>query len=107
MASIENDKINEVLAQLELKKQASLEAIGAQAAAYAADKSPVRTGRLRASMAHRVVPDEDSVQIGTNVEYAIYQELGTSKFEGHHMLRNAVANHTDEYKRLVEMIFKG
>lgn len=38
-------------------------------------QAPVDTGRLRASITHEA--EEDGVIIGTNVHYAIYQELGT------------------------------
>ena len=60
-----------------------LEAIGQDAAATAASKAPVDTGRLKNSISHAVVPDEKAVYIGTNVHnkdgknYAIYHELGT------------------------------
>ena len=43
------------------------------------------------------------VYIGTNVEYAPGIELGTHRSAGAvHFLQDAVANHTDEYKRLME-----
>ena len=37
--------------------------------------APVDTGRLRASIA--TTPDVDSVLVGTDVEYAAFQEYGT------------------------------
>ena len=43
------------------------------------------------------------VYIGTNVEYASGIELGTHRSAGAvHFLQDAVANHTDEYKKLME-----
>ena len=43
------------------------------------------------------------VYIGTNVEYAPGIELGTHRSAGAvHFLQDAAANHTDEYKRLME-----
>lgn len=43
------------------------------------------------------------VYIGTNVEYAPGIELGTHRSAGAvHFLQDAVANHTDEYKRIME-----
>lgn len=44
---------------------------------------------------------EKAVYIGTNVEYAPYVEFGARGKEGKHMFRNAVTNHTEEYKRLL------
>ena len=48
--------------------------------------------------------DKDkSVYIGTGVEYAIGIETGSHrKAGGVHFLQDAAANHTDEYKRLME-----
>ena len=47
------------------------------------------------------------VYIGTNVEYAPGIELGTHRSAGAvHFLQDAVANHTDEYKKLMEDIMK-
>ena len=43
------------------------------------------------------------VYIGTNVEYAPGIELGTHRSAGAvHFLQDAVTNHTDEYKKLME-----
>lgn len=46
--------------------------------AHAQANAPVDTGRLRASI---MVTNDDDLHavVGTGVEYAIYQELGTSK----------------------------
>ena len=48
--------------------------------------------------------DKDkAVYIGTGVEYAIGIETGSHrKAGGVHFLQDAAANHTDEYKRLME-----
>lgn len=41
--------------------------------------APVDTGRLRSSITHRIGKDSQGpyAEIGTDVDYAIYQELGT------------------------------
>jgi HK97 gp10 family phage protein len=41
----------------------------------------IKTGRLRASITHRVVYEDAQVvgEVGTNVEYGVYLEYGTSK----------------------------
>ena len=50
---------------------------------------------------------EPSVYIGTNVEYAPGIELGTHRRAGAvHFLQDAAANHTEEYKRLMESSMK-
>ena len=104
----------------------ALWAIGATAEGYAKDNCPVDTGRLRNSITHATIdrhnsgtspaesedyathgsPDEFTVVIGTNVEYAPYIEAGSSKTSAHHMLRDACQNHTDEYKAIAEAALK-
>ena len=94
------DYSKEVLAALEKGKRNALTAIGVTAETYAKQETPVDTGRLRNSISHSV--DGEAVYIGSNVEYAPYVELGTSRAKAHHMLQKAATEHTDEYKRLME-----
>lgn len=47
----------------------------------------IDTGRLRASLTHEVVADKLLVRIGTNVKYAIFVFLGTSKMVARPVLR--------------------
>ena len=60
----------------------------------------VDTGRLSNSISHTV--DGEAAYIGSNVEYAPYVELGTSRAKAHHMLQKAATEHSAEYKRLAE-----
>lgn len=79
----------------------------ANASSYSADK-PDKSGVLKSGKYPRSKAEEGTyVTIGSNVEYAIYQELGTSRgVKPKHFLKNAVADHTDEYKRIIEDSFK-
>lgn len=93
------DNSAKIIAEFERKKDRALHAIGEAAVSYAKKDTPVDTGRLRNSEDHKVIGND--VYIGTNVEYAQYQEFGTSRgIEGKHFLRNAAANHMDEYKQI-------
>lgn len=83
----------------------ALEAIGLTAEGYAKKMCPVDTGRLRASISH--ARDDNAAYIGTNVEYAAYVELGTSKMKPRPYLRPAAANHADEYKQIVKAALRG
>ena len=95
----------------------ALEAIGLTAEKHAVEEisrvvydtpeSPnyVRTGRLRNSISHAM--DDDSAYVGTNVEYAAYVELGTSKMAPRPFIRPAAANHADEYKQIVKAALRG
>lgn len=103
----------------------ALEKIGLVAERYAKEKCVVDTGRLRNSISHQT--DEDTVYIGTNVEYAPYVEFGTGVYaegggratpwsyqdssgEWHTTsgmrpqpyLRPAIDNHLAEYKQIVQ-----
>lgn len=62
----------------------------------------VRTGRLRNSISWAVDTDEPAAYIGSNVEYAPYVELGTSKMGARPFLKPAAENYIEEYKGLLE-----
>ena len=88
---------------------AALEAIGLTAERHAKADCPVDTGRLRNSITHMVDEGEQSVYIGTNVEYGKYVELrdSTHHISGKaHFLRDAAANHGSEYRRIAEAQLK-
>lgn len=116
--------------------EAALEAIGNQAVSHAKSNitaaGRVDTGALRNTVSHAVATDENAVYVGTNQEYAVYNELGTgiyleggggrqtpwfyvdAKGEGHfthgmkpiHFLRNSVQDYVDEYQQIAEKIIK-
>lgn len=50
----------------------ALIAVGATAESYAAEECPVDTGRLQNSITYAVDMGDNSVVIGTNVEYAAF-----------------------------------
>lgn len=79
----------------------ALEKIGITAENYAAQRCPVDTGRLRASITHILMPDESAVYIGTNVEYAQAVELGTSKQKAQPYLKPAATDHKDKYQKIL------
>lgn len=96
--------VDEVLAEFHDRVPVILEALGIEAEGNAVteitDLGAVDTGRLRGSISHAT--DEDTAYVGTNVEYAPYVELGTYKMAARPFLRNAIVNHIDEYKDIVE-----
>ena len=98
------DHSQEVKAELDRRIPVILEALGLEAEGNAIDEittlGAVDTGRLRGSISH--THDDDTAYIGTNVEYAPYVELGTSRMEARPFLRNAISNHADDYKRIIE-----
>ena len=124
----------EVLSELERKKNLALEAICMKAEGYAKDNikngDRIDTGRLRNSITY-VIRDNNGF-IGTNVEYAPYIEYGTGIFatkgngrkepwiykdaKGHfhytrgippiHFLKKAAEDHVDEYKKLAKQVLQ-
>lgn len=85
---------------------------GIQAENYTRANCPVDTGNLRNSITSAVggqgvapKASEPYVVIGTNVEYAPYQELGTSKMQaanrGRGFLRPAINDHIREYEHII------
>ena len=130
------DNSDEVLDAVRTQIEAALEAIGNQAVSHAkqniTEAGRVDTGALRNSISHVVRASEQTVYVGTNQEYAVYNELGTGIYleggggrttpwmyvdkngEGHwtrgmkpiHFLKNAVTNHTDEYRAIAEQYLK-
>lgn len=77
-----NNNAADVLKATAEQKQRALEAVGIQAEGDVKDEitdlDAVDTGRLRRSIAHQV--DGDSVEVGTNVDYAVYVHEGTGKY---------------------------
>lgn len=126
------DNSKQVLLALEQAIEDALFAVGAKAETHAKALTPVDTGKLRNSItfalsgkeAHiksysgdngeeggeykGVAPNDNkkAVYIGSNVNYAIYRELGTSKSGGAHMLQRAATEHGDEYKTIFKDIMK-
>lgn len=120
------DNSEEVLSSMRDAAIRALEKCGLTAEGYAKRLTPVDTGNLRNSITHQVSPDADEVQIGTNVEYAPYVELGTGKYaeggrptpwvyqddEGNWhwtagnpaqpFLKPAVADHAQTYRNIIE-----
>ena len=106
----------------------ALERCGMEAEGYAKDLVPVDTGRLRNGITHAVAENEMAAYVGTNVEYGVYQELGTGIYaEGgggrptpwvyqdangnwhwtagnpaQPFLKPAVADHAQTYRNIIE-----
>ena len=98
------DNSEQVLSAMEKAIKNGLEAIGLTAEGHAKKITPVDTGRLRNSISHSV--DGEAAYIGSNVEYAPYVELGTSRAKAHHMLQKAATEHSAEYKQLVKEAYE-
>ena len=109
---------------------AALEECGLTAERYAKGNCPVDTGNLRNSITHQMDGD-NRVLIGSAVEYSTYLELGTGKYteggrktpwlyedakgnwhrtsgqKAQPYLKPALADHVDEYKRIIKANLEG
>lgn len=125
-----NDYSKEVLETMHDAVLKALERCGNVAEGYAKDlvSSPGKTGTgaLRNSITHKLDPEEPAVYIGTDQDYAIYQELGTGIYadggrpdpwvyqdddgnwhwtrgnRAHPFLKPAVADHTKTYSNIIK-----
>ena len=100
------DNSGAVLNALQTQILSALEEIGLTAEAHAKlelENKPRRidTGNLRNSITHQTEATGEAVQIGTNVEYAIYVHEGTRKMAPNRFLKNAVMKNVNEYKQIV------
>lgn len=96
---------DEVLDELDNALEVALEEIGLTAEGFAKKKCPVDTDRLRNSISH--ASTEDTAYVGTNVEYAVYVEMGTVNTKPQPYLRPAVTEHKDTYRAIVKRNLKG
>lgn len=78
------DNSEDAITALELAVPAMLEEIGLKVEAYAKANitaaGRIDTGVYRNKITHRVHPLERAVYVGSNLEYAIYNELGTGRY---------------------------
>ena len=79
-----------------------LDGVSRDAASTARDFAPHRTGTLQNSITNMVVPDELAAYIGTDVNYAVYQEFGTSRIAGKHYLKAGVTLHASDYEKWLQ-----
>lgn len=102
LVEIREDNARQIAEAIDNALAKALEEIGLTAEGYAKKLCPVDTGRLRNSITHVTRPSEKAVYVGTNVEYAQYVELGTSRAKAQPFLVPAAANHGDTYRRILE-----
>lgn len=98
------DNSDKVLRELAERKPIALEECGLVAEGYAKRLCPVDTGNLRNSITH--TQSGDAEYIGTNVEYAPYVEMGTTRTRAQPFIKPAVADHTDQYRMIIEKYLK-
>lgn len=100
-------KLNGIEAKLENAQKRGLILGGMLVAQRATQKAPIDTGRLKRSITNSMPKSEGKsrfrVDIGTNVEYAPYQEFGTRFMEAQAYLRPAL---NESRKEVIQLIAK-
>lgn len=91
---------DEAISEMKQKVTTALTRCGFEMERYAKENAPVDTGRLRNSIGNYV--DDDTAYVGTNVEYAPYQEFGTSRQSGKAFLAPAIEDHIPQYRDIIE-----
>lgn len=99
---VEADNTAQVLDMKDRAVTTAMEAVALKAEAYGKINCPFVTGRLRNSITGE--SDEKTAQVGTNVEYGPYVELGTSRMAERPFIKPAIENHLDEYKQIIQVI---
>ena len=99
------DNSKEILSAFDKAMHNGLTAVGMTAEGHAKKNCPVDTGRLRNSISTAVDDSEEAAYIGTNVEYAPYVELGTSRMAARPFLKPAATEHGEEYKAIAKAAF--
>ena len=66
------------------------------------DNAGKRRGSYSGTAPEEGGSNENAVYIGTNVEYSSYVELGTINMDAQPFLKPAVADHANEYRKIIE-----
>lgn len=109
----------EVKEEMKRKLQMALNAVGMDAVSTSSSVCPVDTGRLKNSITWATkthcnmmvgetavgnVGEDNKCYIGTNVEYAPYQEFGTATgIPAKHFLQYGASAHASQYKQIIQM----
>lgn len=99
------DNSQEVIRAIEESAKNALKEIGLYVEGQAKLLTPVDTGNLRGSISHKIASEKE-VHIGTDVEYAVYVEKGTSRQKAQPYLTPAVENNLVEIARIIQKHFK-
>lgn len=105
--TVKQDNTDQAVDGIDSAIGVALEKIGLLAENYAQKKCPVDTGNLRGSITHEVDTGDNAVYVGTNVEYAPYVELGTSRQKAQPFLRPAASEHGEQYRKVLKKALGG
>lgn len=103
MIRVDRNNIPEINQKLDLAMERAFTAIGIIGVRNVGYLTPVDSGTLKESLNFQA--DSTKVIIGTNVEYAVYQELGTIKMraanKGRGFLRFAIRKSLKDFRGII------
>lgn len=104
-AEIRNDNRSKIKAELRDALAKALDESGKVVRDIAKANAPYRTGNLYRSITSKM-NGETEVQIGSDVEYAAYVELGTSRMKAKPYLKRAADDNRDQIGAIFEKYLK-
>lgn len=97
---IKADNKDEAIRILNQRVETALEAAGIFIEVQAKKNSPVDTGNLRNSITHET--EGNTTNIGSNVEYAPYVEMGTSRHSAQPFLAPAINDNLSKIESIIK-----
>lgn len=98
--------IDKALKKIDDDLNDKLEKVGDLVSTAAKQNAPVKTGNLRNSISYSVNKVIKSVTIGTDVIYAVFQELGTKKILPTFFLTRALNENKDNINSILNVKIK-
>lgn len=108
MSSIDvklNSNVKLVGAEFEKATKKALESVGIYVEAETKKRCPVDTGRLRASYEH-FEENERTEVIGTQVDYGVFVEIGTSRAKAQPHLRPAIDDNRGNIGKIIKSAYE-
>lgn len=93
------DHSKEVFEALEAALDEAYDEIGSEAVRYAQSLCPVDTGRLRASLDYK--KEENTLMVGSDVDYAKYVETGTMRQKAQPFLKPAMEDKAAKFESVL------
>jgi HK97 gp10 family phage protein len=100
---MDNFKSNkeEILQKLTECEEAALEAAGLFGESRVKLLCPEDTGLLKNSIHHQLNENDKSVLVGTNTEYALWVEKGTSRMKAQPYMEPGITENMDEIRQII------
>jgi HK97 gp10 family phage protein len=98
-----NSKFQEAIKQMQQKRDTAIKKVSAIVEAEAKLRTPVLTGTLKRSITHQTESNENESRgrVGTNVQYAVWVEKGSTTTPAQPFLVPAIEENIDQLREVV------